>query len=294
MLFNDPHWLRASEWLSRAKTGGVGIMGVPLNASISPGRCDLAPGAIREALTRFSPYDPGADLDVSTLGIKDWGDLHVSTARESVATIADALELPLQQSEAMVLLGGDNAITRPGVRALGRIDRVGLITFDAHFDLRDLSLGYINGNPIRALLDDGLPGSQIVQIGIQAFANSAPYGAVAREAGIEFVTAPRVHAEGIGHHVERALVKLSEAVDAIYIDLDIDVLDRSFAPACPGSRPGGLMPWQLREAVRICGRHHKVRMMDIVEIDPRNDVADSTVLNAAACLLEFCAGVRER
>ena len=60
----------------------------------------------------------------------------------------------------------------------------GLLTIDAHLDLRSLDGGLSNGNPVRALLADGLPGGQIVQVGLQSFANSAAYAEVAREAGI--------------------------------------------------------------------------------------------------------------
>jgi len=62
---------------------------------------------------------------------------------------------------------------------------VGLITLDAHFDLRDTSDGPRNGNPIRCLLEDGLPGRNICQIGIAPFANTAAMHATADEAGIE-------------------------------------------------------------------------------------------------------------
>ncbi|MFN8059782.1 MAG: arginase family protein [Vicinamibacterales bacterium] len=75
--------------------------------------------------------------------------------------------------------------------------------------------------------------------------------------------------------------------------VDIDVLDRTFVPATPGSRPGGLAPWQLRAAARLCGRHPKVRAADLVEIDPEEDISDRTTL-AAATLLSFAAGVLER
>ena len=91
-----------------------------------------------------------------------------------------------------------------------------------------------------------------------------------------------------------ALEHLAERADAIYVDVDLDVLDRAFAPACPGARPGGLAPMEVRRAARLAGRHPKVRAMDIVEVDPTQDVADVTVLTAASCLLSFSAGLVAR
>ena len=52
------------------------------------------------------------------------------------------------------------------------LDEVGLITLDAHLDMRDLADGLGNGNPVRALIDDGLPGANIAQVGLAPFANS--------------------------------------------------------------------------------------------------------------------------
>lgn len=268
-----------------------------MNSSITPGRCDLAPGAIREALARFSLYDADANVDLSSVRVHDAGDIDVASgsADDLFARMLRDLISRTSGSDVQVLLGGDNGITRPGVHALGiPLERCGLLTFDAHHDLRDLDAGLTNGNPVRALLRDGLRGGNVVQIGIQPFANSAAYAQVARDAGITVVTADQVQARGIDEVVRAELDRLGERVDAIYVDLDVDVLDRAFAPGCPGARPGGLQPWMMRNAARICGEHRRVRMIDIVEVDPTKDVADITVLAAASFLLAFAAGVASR
>lgn len=292
--YMDPHWPRAGAWLRGELPGGdagrLEVLGAPVClGSITPGRCDLAPPAIRAALDRFSTYDLDAERDVLDLSIEDRGDLDIAglTPEAAFARIFSAVSQAA--GDALILLGGDNSITRPGVRALGDC---GLLTFDAHLDLRDTTRGLTNGNPIRALLEDGFPGGSIVQIGIQNFANSAPYARVAREAGIRVVTAEQVRARGIGTVVAEAL--RSFGTQPVYVDLDMDVLDRAFAPATPGSRPGGLTPSELRRAIRLCGVAPGVRVMDIVEIDPTQDAANATVLAAGACFLSFASGVHER
>ena len=84
-----------------------------------------------------------------------------------------------------LLVGGNNAITRPAVLGLGGdLEEVGLITLDAHFDMRDTAAGLSNGNPVRALLEDGLPGANIAQVGLASFANSAAMHRDAIDAGI--------------------------------------------------------------------------------------------------------------
>ena len=299
-MADDPRWPRASAWLAgdhhpepRAR---LAVMGVPLHlGSITESRADLAPAAVREALTGFSVWD-GED-DLRRVAVRDQGDLPVAdlSPEDALQTIAGAVGGSRETADALVLLGGDNSITRPGVRGLGpALDRIGLLTLDAHFDLRDTDAGMRNGNPVRALLEDGLPGENIAQVGIQPFANSPEYAAVARDAGIAVVPAEEVRARGIAAAVTEALARLEERADAIYVDLDVDVLDRAFAPACPGSRPGGLTPADLQTAARLAGAHPKVRAVDLVEVDPTEDVAAVTVLATAAALLSFAAGLATR
>ncbi len=304
MSWEDPNWPRASQWLSgsgeaqRIKSNvSLAVLGVPMNSSGSAERCDLAPQAIRAALARYSLFDEDAAIDVERLTVREFGDVPLSEAYwdTNFARTVGSIQRAKAGGDGVVLLGGDNGITRAGVFGLGvPLERCGILTFDAHHDLRDLNRGLTNGNPIRALLRDGVPGSQIVQIGIQPFANSAAYADVAREAGISVATVDEVYAAGIQTLVARALAYLSENADVIYVDLDVDVLDRAFAPACSGSRPGGLQPWMLRQAAHLCGQHERVRIMDIVEVDPTKDIADATCLAAASFLLAFASGMLKR
>ncbi len=299
---DDPNWPRASAWLAGetdAQTlGSIAVLGAPVRlGSITPGRCDLAPQAVREILRKFSCYDIESDANLHWLAARDLGDLDLANAKleDAFAPLSAAVRSASNDADAVVILGGDNGVTRPGVHGLAdSLESCGLLTFDAHFDLRDLSNGLTNGNPVRALLADGLPGTNIVQIGLQGFANSQAYAQVARDAGITIVTMNQVRARGIEAVVNEALESLSPRVAAIYVDFDIDVLDRAFAPACPGARPGGLTPWELKRAAYLCGLQPKVRAIDLVEVDPTQDVADATVLATGACLLSFAAGLVHR
>lgn len=296
----DPHWPTAGRWLAGEDGDGDGdrrlaVLGAPVRlGSLSGGRFDLAPGAVRRALHRLSTYDVETGYDVLQVAVRDQGELDLAGARpeEALPALADAVARSADEADALVILGGDNSITRPGVRGLAAdLSEVGLLTLDAHLDLRDTSGGLSNGNPVRALLEDGLPGENVFQVGIQAFANSRAYARDATAAGITVITAATARAQGVEGVVAGALEHLAERVDRIYVDVDLDVLDRAFAPACPGSRPGGLAPWELQAAARRCGGHPKVRAMDVVEADPERDVADITVLVAGSVLLAFAAGL---
>jgi len=301
-MSDDPNWPRASAWLAGTHSADpacrLAVLGAPLRLnSITPGRTDLAPAAIRSILDRMSTFDLESDRDLNRIAAIDRGDLVLAdiAPADALGPLAAAVRGALAEADALALLGGDNSITRPGCHGMcSDLSRAGLLTLDAHLDLRDLNPELTNGNPVRALLADGLPGANIVQIGIQPFANSRAYFEVTREEGIKVVSVSEVHARGIGMVVEEALDLLDETVDVVYVDLDLDVLDRVFAPATPGSRPGGLTPAEVRTAARLCGAHPKVRVLDLVEIDPTKDVAEATVFAAGLCLLSFASGLLGR
>ncbi len=298
----DPNWPRASAWLAGDKfddtVGTLAVLGAPVRlGSITPGRSDLAPQAVREMVRKFSSYDIEWDADLRRLEATDYGDLPLTEAKleAAFAPVRNAVKRALTNADAAIILGGDNGITRPGVHGIAAaLEDCGLLTLDAHFDLRETRHGLSNGNPVRALLEDGLPGSHIVQLGIMGFANSQAYAHVARDAGIRVVTMDRLREQGIERAITGALEYLSPLVSAIYFDLDVDVMDRAFAPACPGARPGGLLPWELKRAAWVCGQHPKVRAMDLVEVDPTQDAANVTVMTTAACLLSFASGLLNR
>src|SRR5215207_1439524 len=155
--------------------GQVAILGAPMEAgSVTPGRCDLAPDTVRRALRRFSTYDVERSSELF-FALRDLGDVPVQgvSPAEGFAAIRDAAAAAVAGHRLTMLLGGNNAVTRPAAHALGvPLAKVGLITLDAHFDLRETHGGPINGNPIRCLIEDGLPGANICQIGLAPFANT--------------------------------------------------------------------------------------------------------------------------
>ena len=171
-------WPNLSDLVSTAQANApVGLVGAPLAAgSVTPGRCDLTPALLRNTLRRIGRYDveTGRELSVQ---IADRGDVSIERLGIEDATpmIREAVAASVGLHALTLLVGGNNAVTRPGVLGLGLpLGKVGLITLDAHFDMRETREGLSNGNPVRALIEDGLPGRNIAQIGLASFANTAP------------------------------------------------------------------------------------------------------------------------
>ncbi len=293
-LSETRHWLSIVDLLGSNHDANIAVIGVPLaEGSLTPGRCDLAPSTIRRALKRFSVFDIDSGIDLSGLSVYDAGDLVLShaTPAEAFVPIRDAVSAEVKRRKLTILLGGNNAVTRGGVHGLDpSLKRTGLLTLDAHFDLRDTDLGLTNGNPLQALLNDGLDGTHISQLGLAPFANTKKMHAKAERAGIAFYSLERCRAHGIVALVRKELDRLAAMCDAIYVDCDIDVIDRGLMCAAPGARPGGFSAADFFAATRAIVRHPKVRAIDLTEFDPALDVSDTGALTAARWFAEVLAG----
>jgi formiminoglutamase len=287
-------WPSVADLVGQHPKASVAVIGAGLNErSLTPGRCDLGPKAFRAVLPRFSTYDVETGQTLSS-AVFDAGDLPLKAVSPADAFLPVRNAVTAQASRSLtVLIGGNNAITRPGVHGLG-LERVGLLTLDAHFDLRDTDQGLTNGNPVQALLEDGLEGQRISQIGLAPFANTRRAHDKARAAGIAVHTARACREQGLGAVVTRELDRLSGLCDAIYVDFDIDVIDRSQWPASPGARPGGVSVQDFFDAARIIGAHPRVKAVDLTEYDPSLDIGDLGSLTVGRWFCELLAGFETR
>ena len=287
-------WKSVADLLGAA--GEVALLGAPMEqGSVTPGRCDLAPATVRRALKRLSTYDVerGEELGQS---VADRGDIEVRglSPAEGFAPIRAAAAAATATHPLTILIGGNNAVTRPAAHALGvPLDRVGLITLDAHFDLRETDRGPMNGNPIRCLLEDGLPGRNICQIGLAPFANTAKMHEDARQAGIGAYPIAECIERGIAAVLDEALQRLA-GCEALMVDFDIDVIDRAQCPGAPGARPGGLPVRDFFAAARRLAAEPRVVLVDLTEFDPSLDVSDITALTAGRWVAEILAGYSAR
>lgn len=274
----------------------VGLVGAPLGVgSVTPGRCDLAPETLRRTLRRIGRYDIETGREIAT-HIADYGNAEIAGLSIEHATdpIRNAVGSSTSAHALTLLVGGNNAVTRPGVLGLGLpLEKVGLITLDAHFDMRETDEGLNNGNPVRALIEGGLPGANIAQVGLASFANSKKMHDDAVAAGNLVITMGEVILNGIELAIERALSHVEDC-EAIVVDCDIDVIDRAQFPGAPGGRPGGMAATDFFKAVRHLASMPRVRVIDLTEWDPPLDPTDLSALTAARWVAECLAGYELR
>jgi formiminoglutamase len=288
-MADDPKWQRASTLISN-KESAIGMIDVPAHkTSISQTSANKTPAAIREALTRYSTFSYTTGQDLARLSIQDLGEIKNPDDNESetTSTISKA------NKGLTIALGGDNSITYAvALGVLGSdLANAGLITLDAHHDLRD---GVSNGSPVRRLIEAGLDPKRVVQIGINDFSNSPDYAQLAADLGITVISRSTLEQIGITEACLIAL-RIAGADGPVHVDLDVDVCDRSVVPACPAAAPGGISAYEIRQAARLLAADPRVRGIDITEIDATKDSEDGrTVRLGALLILEAVAGYQLR
>lgn len=302
--WNDRNELRVQNWIEPwdfASPLDVGIVNVPLSkTSILPNGAHAAPNAMRDAWAIFTTFSPDYDVDLATMRVREIGDVQVPVLDlvQGLADVQESLQALMEQPEGFfpLIIGGDHAITAPAVRAYCGAhpdQQVGLIHFDAHNDVRVMDHGPTNGTPIRGILESGVRvrGENLVQFGIHGFMNASYYKRWVEGQGGTIYTARAIRRAGIEPMVASALEIAGRGTDAIYVTVDIDVLEVGYAPGTAAATPEGLPPSDLQEALFLLGQDPRVAAIDFVELDPSRDVAEITTRAFGSAILTFLAGL---
>ncbi|HUD17952.1 MAG TPA: agmatinase family protein, partial [Acidimicrobiales bacterium] len=267
----------AAEWSAAA----AAIIGAPFDGGTShrPG-CRFGPLAIRT--TDYLPHDgmrPHLSLGVDPLvelGVVDLGDvvmpsgdteLSIGRLEEAVTTIAAAGAVP-------IVLGGDHTIALPDATGVARHvgwGRVSVIHFDAHADTANLQFGSLigHGTPMRRLIESGaVRGDRFLQIGLRGYWPDEETLAWMAAQGMRSYEMTEVVSRGLEACLTEAFAIATDDCDAVFLSVDVDVVDPGSAPATGTPEPGGLTPRELLDAVRRITMELPVAGVDIVEPPP--------------------------
>jgi len=275
-----------------------GFIGVPHDAATTLGNpgARFAPSALRQALKgifdwrlqnhKLADIETGV-IDLSNVAVVDFGDvalsyhdtdLAVEETSRRVRTVLDSGCFPL-------IVGGDHGVTFPAVKALHASTRepIGLIQLDAHCDLMNYSRrqgSYSGSSGMRRCLElDRLSGGNLVQVGLRGYTSVEQYQ-LGAELGLRRITAADFIEQGPVRSAERALAWAGEGTGAIFLSVDMDVVDPGEAPGTGWPEPGGLNGQQLIDFVRLVSPH--VTAMDITELNPVFDSQSRTTAVLAA------------
>ena len=282
----------------------VAVVGAPYDIATThrPG-ARFGPRALRA-----DAYHPGTyhlDLGVEIfdwLDVVDAGDAHCPhgqpershrNIRAKVFEIARHGIMPL-------VIGGDHSITWPAASAVAEAvgwGELGLLHFDAHADTADIIDGNLasHGTPMRRLIESGaVRGRNFVQVGLRGYWPPPDVFAWMREQEMTWHPMDEIWDRGSRAVIADAIARALDGCDALYLSVDIDVLDPGFAPGTGTPEPGGMNPADLLRAVRRIALEVPLVGADIVEVAPAYDHADVTVNNAHRVAMEIFAALAHR
>ncbi len=284
----------------RAEAGAVNILGVPFDGAVL-GRKGAAggPSAIRNAMRFFSNFNPELSLDLRDAAILDLGDVVTDSGdvNEVHAEVEKEVMTAHLPSSLLIVIGGDNSISLPSIRACSKNQKLGLIVFDSHFDLREPldgkpTSGSSYGIAVRTI--ENLSGSRLAEVGIHGFLNSREYADEAHRLGATIFTAKDVRKAGTLATAKRAYEIASRGTDSVYVSVDLDCLDISYVSGVSAPSAGGLGANELFEMLHFLGSRKGVVCADIVELAPQLDPSGKSDIVAASALVYLAAGFVSR
>ena len=266
----------------QAEEPDVVILGAPFDMGTTnrPG-ARYGPRAIRAAsnLGRTIHHLATGVQPLRHLKVFDYGDAAVvpSSIERSHDAIREKVREVAQLGAIPFVLGGDHSITLPSVTAVADVlgqGNVGVIHFDAHADTAPDEWGNLlgHGTPIRRLIEQGsVAGRNFVQIGLRGYWPPPDVVDWMRAQGMRWHLMAEIEDRGFDTVLDDALKEALEGPEAIYISVDVDVLDPAFAPGTGTPEPGGLTSRELLGAVRRIVSAVRLVGMDIVEVSPAYD-----------------------
>ena len=275
----------------------VAIIGAPFDDAVShrPG-ARFGPRAIREA-----QYTSGS-INSIQLGIEpfevltvvDAGDANVVPAwierghaliYRKVLEVAGTGAIP-------IVLGGDHSITWPSATAVAAVHRpgtIGIVHFDAHADTASDDWGVLagHGTPMRRLIESGaVDGRNFVQVGLRGYWPPVDVFEWMQDNGLRYHFMTEIEERGAEAVVDTAIAEALDGPDSVYLSIDIDVVDPGLAPGTGTPEPGGLLTRELLRAIRRIALAVDLAGMDIVEVSPPYDHAETTSMVANRAALE--------
>ena len=290
------------------------FVGIPFDTGTTyrPGT-RFGPQAVRRISAVYDGYsvDGGIDLP-EELDLCDAGDIFVipGNIEKTFDQVSKAVSHVFTSGAFPILCGGDHSLGYPNVRGIApHIDgNVGIIHIDRHIDMQDMDMdermhttpwfwttnnhesvdissSHHNHSHMHDVGLSNCPPKNLVQMGIGGWYGSRPGSKVAHERGSSVLTMTDIEELGPKGAAERALEIAWKDAKAVFLSFDIDSIDPGFAPGTGTPEPGGLLPREALEMVRLIAREGLCGM-EVVEVSPPYDVNDNTAQLACRVMLD--------
>ena len=282
----------------------IDIIGVPIDLGADRRGVDMGPSAIRYAQLHEKLRGLGYTLEdkgnievpiLETCEITDPKLKYLDCILPMGRRVAGAVATSIQGGRFPLILGGDHSLSVGSIRGAARHKRLGVIWVDAHADFNTAGTtpsGNIHGMPLAALCGLGDPRlvclwnetppildpRRVAVIGARDLDSGEKRNL--REAGVMVQSMEQIDRIGMVAALERAINRVSQEVDGIYLSFDMDALDPRHAPGVGTPVQGGLTYREAHLACEVVAETGKLIGMDMVEVNPILDAQNQTAILA--------------
>jgi agmatinase len=272
----------------------VAVVGAPFDGGTTyRSGARWGPQGIRRISALYDSYSLDLAVDLQEeLDVVDAGDVFVipSNIEKTFDQIDRAVSWIAGQGVFPVILGGDHSIGYPDVRGLSsHVDgNIGIVHLDRHIDIQERDMDErMHTTPwFHATNIPNIPSANLVQVGIGGWYGSRQGLRMARERRTTVLTIGDIEDVGIDRAAELALELATNDARAVFLSLDIDVVDPGFAPGTGSPEPGGLTSREMLRFIRTIAREAPLCGMEVVEVAPPYDSAEITSLLACRAIMD--------
>lgn len=243
------------------------------------------PEAIRKALGKMPNHLP------EIKGLFDVGDVYCNDKQMELAqaALSEMVVKILQNNALPVLLGGGHDIAYGHYDGLKKFliskderPSIGIINFDAHFDLRNDEKGANSGTPFYQIGNENDPFNYLC-LGIRKDANDKVLFKTASEFKVTYVL-QHTFRMAYMNEIKTWIKAFMQEVNYVYVTIDLDGFSSAFAPGTSAASPMGFSPDIVLECLQTIIESGKLLSFDIAEMNPAFDRDGQTAKLAASLI----------
>lgn len=248
-----------------------------------------APDTIRAQLANLPVHQSVSIVDIGTV-VCEQGQLE-----KAQAELADQVERSLQQGMKPIVLGGGHEVAFGSFSGLFQYiqhhepqQKIGIINFDAHFDLREAEQ-VTSGTPFlnaAKLSEQNQKEFHYLCIGVAKHSNTKALFDTADLLNCQYIYDQQLQLSEIDHLISK-INGFIEKIDALYITVDLDVFSASIAPGVSAPAVKGIDLSVFDPLFQAIKKSGKIRVFDVAECNPRFDLDNRTAKLAAYIIFNY-------
>lgn len=285
---DNEYWYQAVELIDAMKedldeTMDYGLIGYECEEGVrrNQGRVGAkdGPDSIRRQLAKTAWHHKDK---VGDLGNIVCHDEHMEETQTQLATL---VAKSIDKDIFPIVMGGGHDVafgTGTGVLASEKAKgkRIGIVNFDAHFDLRPVVDQGNSGTPFNQLLNAYTDRLDYLVLGIQSAANTKSLFNIADHHNVEYLRAHNCIVPNFDN-ISKSINAFANKVDLIHITIDLDGFSSAYAPGVSAPSPMGMEPLFVQRCLDLLKSTNKVIALDIAELNPKYDRDNCTAKLAA-------------